>query len=66
MLVVQLFLFFVFVFVFMSLLSDYLLKLVRQLTKKKFINLLVNGIGMEGSFIYMISIWVYEQTTTGS
>lgn len=50
-----------------SLLSDYLLKLVRQLTKKKFINLLVNGIGMEGSYIYyIISIWVYEQTTTGS
>ena len=55
-----------FFFFFMSLLSDYLLKLVRQLTKKKFINLLVNGIGMEGSFIDMISIWVYEQTTTGS
>ena len=43
MLVVQFILF----YFFMSLLSEYLLKLVRQLTKKKFINLLVNGIGMD-------------------
>ena len=44
--------FFLYIF-FISLLSDYLLKLVRQLTMKKFISLLVNGIGMEGSFILL-------------
>ena len=58
MLLVQIyFILFYFIFIlyifFISLLSDYLLKLVRQLTMKKFINLLVNGIGMEGSFILL-------------
>ena len=51
MLLVQIY-FILYIF-FISLLSDYLLKLVRQLTMKKFINLLVNGIGMEGSFILL-------------
>ena len=51
MLLVQIY-FILYIF-FISLLSDYLLKLVRQLTMKKFISLLVNGIGMEGSFILL-------------